>query len=172
MRDFIFKHVSKLTNKKGFVAMTGTLAIRYCLTGFLIAGILTTIACTIGLIMRNFVDIKQEWLSNLHNSCGKKYKIDENGNWIYDTDKLFSKAMANQLSLISIPLGLYLGQVWFRFSGSGRLTQDSYAKPIWLQLVFSAIGACLVILPWRINETFDSDPIGFWCEKIYILAIP
>ena len=42
-------------------------------------------------------------------------------------------------------LGLYLGQVMFRYTGAGRLSIDSYTakKGIYHQLAFSAILVCL-----------------------------
>ena len=87
---------------------------------------------------------------------------------------MYTMTMALYTSIISFPLGLFLGQVGFRYFGSGRLTHDSYSKgaTIWLQLVFSAIGVCLFKLPFWIKTAIDTDSMGIWSQTIVLLVIP
>ena len=73
--------------------MTSSQAIRYCLSASLIAGLLITFTCTLGTIMNSTSEIKQEWLLNLKNLCGKKYEIDEYGNLIQTLSELNRQTM-------------------------------------------------------------------------------
>lgn len=155
--------------------MTSSEAIRYCLSACLIAGVLITFTCILGNTMYSTSTIKQEWLLNLKNLCGEKYEIDEYGDLIPSKLDLYTKTIAYQTQFISSPLGLYFGQVGFRYFDSGRLTHDSYSKDvtIWLQLVFSAIGVCLFRLPFWINKAIvDPDSVSLWLQTILMIFIP
>ena len=136
--------------------MTGALATRYCLMACLIAGSFSVLACTIGLVMKLQGGMDQVSLTNLQNTCGKRYDIDEDGNLVSPTSKIFTKMMAKCVMSIGIPLGLYFGQVWFRYSGAGRLTQDSYSNAsIWLKLIFCVFGYVIIQLPYYTIEYID-----------------
>ena len=77
----------------------------------------------LALVMKNRGKLQQEWLESLQNMCG------------YDKDKTladFSKSLYTiSISLYTkcmLPLGLYIGQIAFRYFGGGRLDFNAYTS--------------------------------------------
>ena len=70
-------------------------------------------------------------------------------------------------------MGLYLGQVMFRYSGAGRLDSDSYSKnaSVILKLIFGLILVFIFEIPYVIKNLIISD-ISLWAKAIFVLAIP
>ena len=77
-------------------------------------------------------------------------------------------------SYVSAILGLYIGQVAFRYFGAGRLTTESYtAKGTFVyQMVFTCINIGLYLLPYYMNKALDTEKIPDWAEAVFMLAIP
>ena len=71
-------------------------------------------------------------------------------------------------------LGLYIGQVMFRLSGSGRLTYDSYNSEgsILLQLFFSALHVGLFKIADKIAYVVGKDILSLWVDTIFLRALP
>ena len=65
--------------------------------------------------------IDQTWLINQQNICGEKYEVDANGDLIPNTSGMYIGSIVDY-SLVTVILGLYIGQVAFRYFGAGRLT--------------------------------------------------
>lgn len=116
--------------------------------------------------------IKQEWLVNLKNTCGEKYDVNEQGELVANENGMYKGYVAEYACVVGL-LGLYLGQVMFRFTGSGRLSHDSYSKnaTTLLQLIFSGINVCLYKLPVWLSEIFDTDSMPLWAKALFVTAI-
>ena len=71
-------------------------------------------------------------------------------------------------------MGLYLGQVMFRYSGAGRLDADSYSTNarLVLKLIFGLILVLLYEIPNRVESLFNSSDISLWANAIFVIAIP
>ena len=77
-------------------------------------------------------------------------------------------------SLITAILGLYIGQVAFRYFGAGRLTAESYSgKGTFVyQVVFAVIYTCLYTLPHKMKSILNTENVSVWAQAIFMLAIP
>ena len=77
-------------------------------------------------------------------------------------------------SMVTVILGLYIGQVAFRLNGTGRLTADSFSgKGTFVyQVVFAAINACLYALPHKMSSIFNTENVSVWAQATFMLAIP
>ena len=77
-------------------------------------------------------------------------------------------------SLVTVILGLYIGQVAFRYNGAGRLNADSFSgKGTFVyQAVFAAINACLYALPHKMHSILNTENVSVWAQAIFMLAIP
>ena len=113
--------------------------------------------------------MKQEWLVNLQNTCGYKYDVNEAGELVTSSSNAYLSTMS-KLALVCGILGLYIGQVMFRFSGSGRLTHDSYNSngSILLQLFFSALNVCLFYCADMLAFFFEKDIIARWATTVFL----
>ena len=77
-------------------------------------------------------------------------------------------------SLITAILGLYIGQVAFRYFGAGRLTAESYSGKgtFFYQLMFAAINVGLYVLPHHMKNILILDKVSLWAQAVFILEIP
>ena len=123
LRDSLFKHFTRLTFKAGI--LSGKQALLYCLcaTGVLMS--LVTIQCVIAKVMMERIEFEQAWLRNEVNTCGTAIPVDENGLLVGDKDQAYRYRMATAAEYVAY-LGLYVGQVAFRYFGRGRLDTESY----------------------------------------------
>ena len=72
-------------------------------------------------------------------------------------------------------LGLYLGQIAFRYMGNGRLEHDSFSPKSCMDLVKLALYAgaiiCLYNAPTWIYE-LNKSVTALWAEALFVRAIP
>ena len=148
LRDSLFKHITKLTYKPG--VLTRQKALKYCLIATTIALSNIALTCIVSYIMFSRFEFKQEWLINMRDVCGKDIPVDENGKLIDDSVKgpVYFYQMVNSVSCLLF-VGLYLGQVSFRYFGRGRLNTESYTPKgaLIYQLLFAVTFCCLYKLP-------------------------
>ena len=142
LRDSIFAHITKLTGK--VQKLTRAKALKYCLYGILCVMLPILITVLVGITMNATKGLKQEWLINLRDTCGENFDVDSNGELIANANGMYMGTIMQYSSVCGF-LGLYLGQVMFRYTGAGRLSIESYTakKGIFHQLFFSAIYVCL-----------------------------
>ena len=71
-------------------------------------------------------------------------------------------------------LGLYMGQVSFRYFGRGRLSTESYSPKGGLvyQLLFTIVFFCLFKLPKWLGNLSNNDITNWWYIAIVQTAIP
>ena len=84
MRDSIFKHITRLTNKVG--ELSGKQALLYCLYATcLTLGVVAT-KCILAKVKMDNMVYEQGWLINMRDICGSKVAVDENGLLVGDDD--------------------------------------------------------------------------------------
>ena len=73
------------------------------------------------------IEFKKEWLVNMRDICGYEVQVDENGEVIPDLtiEMIYGYQMIISVTCITF-LGLYMGQVSFRYFGRGRLSTESF----------------------------------------------
>ena len=173
IRDSLFKHITKLTYKPS--ELTRQKALKYCLIASAIALSNIIITCTVSYIMFSYFDFKQEWLINMRDTCGLEIPVDENGDLIDDKFKeyIYMYQMVSSVTCLLF-LGLYLGQVSFRYFGRGRLSTESYTPKgaLIYQLLYAITFVCLYMLPKWIIKLIDKDVTNWWYKGIVQGAIP
>jgi len=69
----------------------------------------------------------QLWLTNLRDSCGLTFEVDENGLILYDPKSIYVYTVVKYASVLSL-YGLFLGQLLFRYTGCGKLDADAFSQ--------------------------------------------
>ena len=99
---------------------------------------LTTIA--VSYLSSMTTTIKQTWMINLTNTCGEKFETDSDGNFVvHDIFSRFFKGVIADSAVFFGSLGLYFGQVIFRYKGYGRLGKNAYTSRTGLEQIFYAL---------------------------------
>ena len=77
-------------------------------------------------------------------------------------------------SMVTAVLGLYIGQVAFRYFGAGRLNAESYSGngTFVYQVVFAVVNACLYALPHKMMSILNTENVSVWAQAIFMNAIP
>ena len=89
--------------------------------------------------------IEQTWLINLTNTCGEKFDTDSDGNFVVlDKFSRFFKSVIPDAAAFFGPLGLFIGQVSFRYKGYGRLGKNAYTSRTGLEQILYAL--CVLAL--------------------------
>ena len=85
------------------------------------------ITCAVGFIMSASGKLQQEWLVNLRDACGEEFEVDEQtGLLLENANGMYKGTIVEYIAACGI-LGLYIGEVLFRFSGK-RLGFDAYTS--------------------------------------------
>ena len=119
--------------------------------------------------------IKQQWLSNLSNTCGIEFETDKEGTFIISNKfaSFFDDAIPPTAALAG-PLGLYLGMLAFRCNGYGRFSKKAFSSRTGIVRVLYAICIySLLCIPEKFNSLlFNENKMNFWNETILKIAIP
>ena len=93
-------------------------AYKYARTAVLIVITLFATAVAVSYLSALPATIKQTWMINLSNTCGTKFETDTDGNFVvHDKFAKFFGSVIPATALFFGPLGLYLGQLTFRYKG-------------------------------------------------------
>ena len=107
---------------------------------------LFTFQTTVAYLSSLTLNVDPAWLVNLTNTCGEIYEKDVYGNYIV-TDK-FAQFFADSIPFIAgnltTVLGLYIGQLVFRYKGLGRLGPDAFSSESPIKQTIYAISLMLL----------------------------
>lgn len=172
LRDALYSHFHKLVAKAN-VTLTGDAALKYCLKGSLCVVVPILITLTVALAMNKTHGLQQEWLMNLQKTCEQEYDVDEQGNLVANSNGMYKGTMMEYASTSGF-IGLYIGQVLFRYSGAGQLKADSFTSKDGLvhQLVYAGILICLWMAPTWLIEVAKLDDTAMWIQSIFLIALP
>mmetsp|Transcript_29348 Transcript_29348/g.36449 ORF Transcript_29348/g.36449 Transcript_29348/m.36449 type:complete len:209 (+) Transcript_29348:561-1187(+) len=147
LRDILFSHFTKLTYKPGTLA-TRAHAFRYAGFGTAVVTLSISVTCVVGAAMATQGILKQEWLVNLRDTCRQEFETDEEGLLVANSNGMYYGSMATYTSCLGL-LGLYLGQVYFRYRGVGRLGLTAYTSKsgIHHQALMSVVICVLYYVP-------------------------
>lgn len=125
LRDCVFSHVRRITSAG--TGLDKKTARSYIFAATWIVTIAYSLMIIIGLVSQATHTMKQEWLINLRDTCGKVYETDENGLLIPNNDGMYTGTLVYFASIFGY-YGLFIGQVLFRVRGYGKLFHDAYTS--------------------------------------------
>ena len=170
LRDCVFAHITRLTQKTNAQLSSYREPLSYI--GFGSAVILTSVAitCIVGLVMNASGKLQQEWLINIRDACGEKFDVDETtGLLVANTNGMYLGTITDYVSACGI-LGLYIGEVLFRFSGN-RTGLESYStKGFCFQLITAVTFCGLYQIPIWVQHEFEVGSL--WAQAIFVIALP
>ena len=131
------------------------------------------VTCVVGVIMNSQGKLQQNWLVNLQNTCGEVYDVDEEGYLVANSSGMYYGSMADYTSCMGL-LGLYLGQIAFRYFGAGRLDFSAYTSKsgLWHQIIACILICVLYTAPQWLDQAVSSDNLSVWVWTIFVFALP
>ena len=86
--------------------------------------------------------------------------------------KFFNSAIIDGAALFGA-LGLYLGQLAFRYKGHGRLSTNAYVSRTGLEQILYVVAVWILLkIPQLLNEFSKQHRLTIWPRSILIVAIP
>ena len=86
--------------------------------------------------------------------------------------KFFDSAIVDGASSFGA-LGLYLGQLAFRYKGHGRLSHNAYVSRTGLEQILYVVAVWILLkIPQLLNEFSKQHRLTIWPRSILIVAIP
>ena len=149
-------------------------AYKYARTATIIVVTLFVTAVAVSYLSALPATIEQTWMINLSNTCGTKFETDSDGNFVVlDKFAQFFGSVIPATAAFFGPLGLYLGQLTFRYKGYGRLGKNAYSSRTGLeQIVYMLCIWALVSVPHRLNNLTYTTLLPMWTEVICMIAVP